>query len=140
MSDKLEPESEAAQSPTAPIVVGDQADGSATASEPTVPPVEPSEPTVPPAEPSGAAKVWRAVDRGPQGKPWRVLSIVLLVLGCVLAPIGVTASWAKNLVTNQDAYLEAVTPLITDPVIISAAEARTVAAIDDAVTNLQIAD
>jgi len=65
---------------------------------------------------------------------------VLLVLGCVLAPIGVTASWAKNLVTNQDAYLEAVTPLITDPVIISAAEARTVAAIDDAITNLQIAD
>ncbi len=130
MSDKLERESEAAQSPTAPIVVGDRTDGSATASKPTVPP----------AEPSGAAKVWRAVDRGPQGKPWRVLSIVLLVLGCVLAPIGVTASWAKNLVTNQDAYLEAVSPLITNPVIISAAETRTVAAIDDAITNLQIAD
>ena len=99
-----------------------------------------AEPAAPPAEPPGAVKVWRTIDRGPQAKPWRVLSIVLLVLGCVLAPIGVTASWAKNLVTNQDAYLEAVSPLITDPVIISAAETRTVAAIDDAITNLQIAD
>jgi len=130
MSDKLELEPQDPQAPTAPIVVENQAVGPATAAEPVVPP----------AAPSGAAKVWRTIDRGPQAKPWRVLSIVLLVLGCVLAPIGVTASWAKNLVTNQDAYLEAVTPLITDPVIISAAEARTVAAIDDAITNLQIAD
>jgi hypothetical protein len=99
-----------------------------------------SEPVAPPAEPTGAAKVWRTIDRGPQGKPWRVLTIVLLVLGCVLAPIGVTASWAKNLVTDQDAYLAAVSPLITDPVIISAAETRVVDAIDDAITNLQIAD
>src|SRR6478609_262876 len=130
MSDKLELEPQDPQAPTAPIVVENQAVGPATAAEPVVPP----------AEPSGAAKVWRTIDRGPQAKPWRVLSIVLLVLGCVLAPIGVTAGWAKNLVTNQDAYLEAVSPLITDPVIISAAEARTVAAIDDAITNLQIAD
>ena len=69
-----------------------------------------------------------------------MLSIVLLVIGCVLAPIGVTASWAKNLVVNQDAYLEAVAPLITDPAIVSAAETRLVAGIDDAITNLQLAD
>ncbi len=133
MSDKLEPEfsePQQSQAPTAPIVVDHQGGGPATVAEPTGPP----------AEPSGALKVWRTIDRGPQAKPWRVLSIVLLVLGCVLAPIGVTAGWAKNLVTNQDAYLEAVSPLITNPVIISAAETRTVAAIDDAITNLQIAD
>ena len=119
------------QAPTTPIVVDRRPPGG---------PATVAEPAVPPAEPSGALRVWRTIDRGPQAKPWRVLSIVLLVLGCVLAPIGVTAGWAKNLVTNQDAYLEAVSPLITDPVIISAAEARTVAAIDDAITNLQIAD
>jgi len=132
MSDELEPTPapQPSQAPTAPILLDDRADGSATTAEPAAPP----------APPSGALRVWRTIDRGPQGKPWRVLSIVLLVLGCVLAPIGVTASWAKNLVTNQDAYLEAVSPLITNPVIISAAEARTVAAIDDAITNLQIAD
>ena len=65
-----------------------------------------AEPAGPPSpEPSGRVRVWRAVDQGPRAKPWQVLSIVLLVLGCVLAPIGVTASWAKNLVVNQDAYL-----------------------------------
>ena len=63
----------------------------------------------------------RPIDRGPQGKPWRILTIVLLVLGCVLAPIGVTAAWAKNLVVDQNAYLAAVEPLITDPVIVQAA-------------------
>ena len=89
---------------------------------------------------SGAARVWRAVDRGPQGKPWRVLTIVLLVLGCVLAPLGVTANWAKNLVQDQDAYLAAVQPLITDPAIVSAAESALVSGIDDAITNLNIAD
>jgi hypothetical protein len=130
MSDKLEPEFQEPQAPTTPIVVEQPPGGPATVAEPAAQP----------AEPSGALKVWRAIDRGPQAKPWRVLSIVLLVLGCVLAPIGVTAGWAKNLVTNQDAYLEAVSPLITDPVIISAAETRTVDAIDDAITNLQIAD
>ena len=56
--------------------------------------------------------------------PGGCLSIVLLVLGCVLAPIGVTAGWAKNLVVDQHAYLEAVDPLITDPAIVNAAEAR----------------
>jgi hypothetical protein len=89
---------------------------------------------------NGVARFARAVDQGPRAKPWHVVSIVLLVLGCVLAPIGVTASWAKNLVVNQDAYLAAVGPLITDPVIVDAAETKLVTAIDDAITNLQIAD
>ncbi len=83
---------------------------------------------------------WRTLDEGPKGRPWRILSIVLLVIGCVLAPIGVTAAWAKNLVTNQDAYLEAVGPLITDPVIVDAAEAKIVAGVDTAITNLKLAD
>jgi len=92
------------------------------------------------AAPSGGSSWWQTVDRGPQAKPWRVLSIVLLVLGCVLAPIGVTAGWAKNLVVDQQAYLDAVDPLITDPAIVNAAEARLVAGIDDAITKLNIAD
>src|SRR6478609_7206619 len=126
MTDELEPQPEAPQAPTAPIVVDDPADGSGALAE------EPPR--------SGAARVWQAIDRGPRARPWRVVSIVLLVLGCVLAPIGVTANWAKNLVTNQDAYLAAVSPLITDPVIVNAAETRLVSAIDDAISNLQIAD
>lgn len=88
----------------------------------------------------GRSGTWQKIDRGPQAKPWRVLSIVLLVLGCVLAPIGVTVGWAKNLVVDQNAYLAAVSPLITDPAIVNAAEARLVTGIDDAITKLKIAD
>ncbi len=84
--------------------------------------------------------VWRAVDRGPQARLWRALSIVLLVIGCVLTPVAVTAKWASNLVSDQDAYLAAVEPLITDPVIVSALENRITNAIDDQVSNLQLAD
>jgi len=145
MSDELEPRPETPATPeaadrpaatTTPIPAPDQpaaqdatAAGPATIAQP-----------VTTATPSGAARVWRAIDRGPRAKAWKVVSIVLLVLGCVLAPIGVTASWAKNLVTNQDAYLAAVEPLITDPVIVSAAETRLVAGIDGAISNLQLAD
>jgi hypothetical protein len=123
MVDDLEPRetgSRAAESSTAPLPVA--AAGGAAA----------------PA--GGAGRVWRAIDRGPQGKPWRILTIVLLVVGCVLAPIGVTAAWAKNLVVDQTAYLEAVEPLITDPVIVQAMENRTVSAIDEAISNLQLAE
>ena len=56
------------------------------------------------AEPR-AGSVWQAVDRGPQAKVWRALSVVLLVIGCVLTPAAVTVRWASNLVTDQDAYL-----------------------------------
>ena len=86
------------------------------------------------------ARGWRALDNGPQAKPWRVLSVVLLVLGCVLAPLGVTAAWAKNLASSQDAYMEAVGPLISDPVIINAAENKIVGGIDTAITNLNLSD
>jgi hypothetical protein len=96
---------------------------------------------LPPADAAAAppgARGWRALDTGPRAKPWRVLSIVLLVLGCVFAPLGVTTAWAKNLVTNQNDYLDAVGPLISDPVIINAAEGRIVQGIDTAVANLNL--
>lgn len=87
-----------------------------------------------------ARRVWRTVDRGPQAKVWRSLSIVLLVIGCVLTPVAVTAKWASTMISDQDAYLAAVEPLVTDPVIVSALENRITGAIDDQITNLQLAD
>ena len=122
--------------PTAPLDVTGSADRSETAADTA------SRPRRDGSRGGGSrgSAGWRAIDQGPSAKPWRVLSIVLLVLGCVLAPIGVTAGWAKNLVVNQDDYLAAVAPLITDPVIIGAAETRLVAGIDEAITNLQLAD
>jgi hypothetical protein len=87
-----------------------------------------------------ASSVWHTIDHGPQARIWRVTSIVLLVLGCVLTPVALTAKWASTLVSDQDAYLAAVEPLATDPAIVSALENRLTGAIDEQISNLQLAD
>ena len=49
---------------------------------------------------------------------WRAtVSIVLIVLGCVLAPEAVVGVWAGNLVSNTSRYVATVQPLIDDPAI-----------------------
>jgi len=87
-----------------------------------------------------AGSAWRTIDHGPQKRVWRALSVTLLVLGCVLTPVAITAKWASTMVSDQDAYLAAVEPLATDPVIVSALENRVSSAIDEQITKLQLAD
>jgi hypothetical protein len=49
---------------------------------------------------------------------WRtVVAVLLVVLGCVLAPLAGVAVWARNQVTNTDRYVATVTPLASDPAI-----------------------
>ena len=49
---------------------------------------------------------------------WRTLvAVVLIVLGCVLAPLSVVAIWTRNQVTNTDRYVATVTPLAADPAV-----------------------
>ena len=49
---------------------------------------------------------------------WRTpVSIVLIVLGCVIAPVAVIGSWAALEVSNTDRYVATVEPLIHDPAI-----------------------
>jgi hypothetical protein len=49
---------------------------------------------------------------------WRsIVAIVLIVIGCVLAPIAVVGVWAGNQITNTDRYVATVEPLIHDPAI-----------------------
>jgi hypothetical protein len=49
---------------------------------------------------------------------WRtVIATVLIVLGCVLAPLAGVAVWARNQVTNTDRYIATVAPLASDPAI-----------------------
>ena len=49
---------------------------------------------------------------------WRsFVAIVLIVLGCVLAPIAVVGVWAGNQVTDTGRYVATVQPLIDDPAI-----------------------
>jgi hypothetical protein len=49
---------------------------------------------------------------------WRtIVAVVLIVLGCVLAPLAGVAVWARNQVTNTDRYVATVQPLASDPAI-----------------------
>ena len=45
------------------------------------------------------------------------MAVLLIVLGCVLAPLAGVAVWARNQVTNTDRYVATVTPLASDPAI-----------------------
>lgn len=49
---------------------------------------------------------------------WRALfATILIVLGCVLAPISVVGVWAGNQITDTGRYVATVQPLIDDPAI-----------------------
>ena len=63
----------------------------------------------------------------PRGRPpqarrhrfsWRTpVAVLLIVAGCVLAPISVVAVWTANQVSDTSSYVANVTPLIKDPAI-----------------------
>jgi hypothetical protein len=55
---------------------------------------------------------------GPARQRWRpMVAALLIVLGCVLAPLVGVAVWARNQVTNTDRYVATVAPLAHDPAI-----------------------
>ena len=52
---------------------------------------------------------------------WRgPLSSLLIILGCILAPLSVVSVWTSNLVSNTDRYVATVAPLISEPAVQSA--------------------
>ena len=59
------------------------------------------------------------VGSGPVSRQrWRtILAVLLIVVGCVLAPLAGVAVWARNQVTNTDRYVRTVAPLASDPAI-----------------------
>ena len=47
---------------------------------------------------------------------WRApVSVVLIVIGCILAPLSVVAVWTANQVSNTDRYVANIEPLVHDP-------------------------
>ena len=49
---------------------------------------------------------------------WRTLvATILIVIGCVLAPVSVLAVWAANEVSNTGRYVATMEPLVHDPAI-----------------------
>lgn len=45
------------------------------------------------------------------------VATLLIVIGCILAPMSVVAVWTKSLVTDTDRYVATVAPLANDPAI-----------------------
>ena len=45
------------------------------------------------------------------------VATVLIVVGCLLAPVSVLAVWTANQVSNTDRYVANIEPLIHDPAI-----------------------
>jgi hypothetical protein len=57
-------------------------------------------------------------DRRPARQRWRtIVATLLIVIGCVLAPLSVVAVWSSNQLTNTDRYVETVSPLADEPAI-----------------------
>jgi hypothetical protein len=65
----------------------------------------------------------------------RILITVLVVLGCLLAPISIIAVWTDNTLLNTDQYVDTVGPLAEDPAIQEAIARRVTQAL---VANVDI--
>lgn len=58
-----------------------------------------------------------AAEKAGRGRGLSVLSAVLLVLACVLAPLSVTSVWANRIISDTNQYVKTVSPLATDPAV-----------------------
>jgi hypothetical protein len=73
----------------------------------------------------------------PRRQRWRsVVATLLILIGCILAPLSVVAVWTKNLVTDTDRYVTTVAPLASDPAIQNAVADKVTAEI---FTHLDVA-
>jgi len=60
----------------------------------------------------------RPPERPPGRQRWRTpVAVLLIVAGCVLAPLSAVAVWTRNQVTDTDRYVATVSPLARDPAI-----------------------
>jgi hypothetical protein len=90
-------------------------DGLAAAS----PPLSPGERAELEALRAEVAELRRRPEKVPRHRvSWRTpVAVVLIVIGCVLAPLSVVAIWTANQVSDTNRYVANVTPLIQDPAI-----------------------
>lgn len=58
-------------------------------------------------------------------------AVVLILLGALLAPVGVVAAWAERTLTDTDRYVATVGPLAQDPVVQQAVAGRLTSAVMD---------
>lgn len=66
-----------------------------------------------------------------RGWAWTLLAVVLIVLGAILAPLAVVASWAKVQLTDTDTFVATYSPLAQDPAVQAFITDQTVAVIEE---------
>ena len=64
---------------------------------------------------------------------WTLLATVLIVVGAILAPVAVAASWAKATLTDTDRFVATYAPLVRDPDVRDFVTAQTVQVINEQV-------
>ena len=57
----------------------------------------------------------KASGRAARGRGWTALAAVLIVLGCLLAPLAVVSGWAKSTLSDTDNFVATYGPLASDP-------------------------
>jgi hypothetical protein len=71
---------------------------------------------------------------------WRgPIAVLLIVLGCVLAPISVLSVWTAKQISNTDRYVANVAPLISEPAVQSALTDKISAAVSQQVDVQRVA-
>ncbi len=94
-------------------------------------PAEPEAPRAEVAEPRGAPR-----QAGRHRFSWRApVAALLIVVGCVLAPVSVLAVWTANQVSDTGRYVANMAPLIKDPAIQNALTDKIT---DEIVTQLDV--
>ncbi len=61
------------------------------------------------------ATVVAAEPKHKRGWAWTLLAVVLIVIGAIIAPVAVVASWAKVQLTDTDTFVATYAPLAKDP-------------------------
>lgn len=70
---------------------------------------------------------------GRRSRWWTALSVFLIVVGLVLAPVAAAGAWARTQLTDTDAFVATFAPLADDPAVQAFISDQVVAAIDEQV-------
>src|SRR4051794_4443298 len=57
----------------------------------------------------------RAVAKVPRWR--RIVGTILLIVGCVLVPLSLSAVWVRNTLLDTDNYVSTISPLASDPAV-----------------------
>ncbi|MFI8963411.1 hypothetical protein ACIGO8_15005 [Streptomyces sp. NPDC053493] len=87
--------------------------------------------TGPGPEPAAEEKAGAGPGRRRRHRGRSFLAAVLIVIGCLLAPLGVVAAWTADIVGDTDRYVSTMAPLASDEDVQAAIANRVTAAVTD---------